>query len=185
MFLTFEARVFFVTMSKSKLTKFIKACDKQELEEQVLDLYMRFKEVKEFYDFSFNPNEQKRVEEAKLKIAREYFPDGTRKPKKRRSIAQKHIEHLKKLEVEASQIIDLMLYNIEIAQAYNEEKPIVQEAFYKSMLSSFRKALVFIEQQFLQQEFAVRVERIRQTAVNQKWINSEGFKLSIEELLEK
>tara|TARA_R110002111_G_scaffold6902_2_gene28869 strand:- start:160 stop:717 length:558 start_codon:yes stop_codon:yes gene_type:complete len=184
MFLTFETRAFFVTMSKTKLIKFIKTCEKEELEEQLLDLYLRFKEVKEFYDFSFNPNEQKRVEEAKLKIAREYFPEGKRKPKKRRSVAQKHIDHLKKLEVEASQIIDLMLYNIEIAQAYNAEKPIAQEAFYKSMLSSFRKALVAINQQFLKEEFLTRVEKIEQTAADQKWINAEGFKRSIKDLLE-
>lgn len=183
MFLTFEARAFFIIMSKTKLTKFIKTCDKEELGEQLLDLYLRFKEVKEFYDFSFNPNEQKRVEEVKLKIAREYFPEGKRKPKKRRSVAQKHIEHLKKLEIEASQIIDLMLYNIEIAQAYNEERPIVQEAFYKSMLGSFRKALVVINQQFLKEEFIARVERIQQTAANQKWINAEGFQRSMIELL--
>ena len=170
-------------MSKTKFKKFVNACDKDELREQLLDLYLRFKDVKEFYDFSFNPNEEKRVEEAKLKIAREYFPEGKRRPKKRRSVAQKHIEHLKKVEVEASQIIDLMLYNIEIAQAYNEEKPIVQEAFYKSMLSSFRKALVFIDQQFLKQEFLPRVEKIRKTAADQHWYNVEGFQLSIETLL--
>ena len=172
-------------MSKTKFTKSIKACDKAELEEQLLDLYHRFKEVKEFYDFSFNPNEEKRVEVAKLKIAREYFPEGKRKAKKRRSVAQKHIEHLKKLEVEASQIIDLMLYAIEIAQAYNEDKPITQESFYKSMLNSYRKALIFMSQQFLTEEFLQRVEEIKKTAFNQKWINAEGFERSIEEILEK
>ena len=133
-FLLLEQGLFLLLMSKTKFTKSIKSCDKEELEEQLLDLYHRFKEVKEFYDFSFNPNEQRRVEEAKLKISREYFPEGKRKAKKRRSIAHKHIEHLIKLEVEASQIIDLMLYAIEIAQAYNEDKPITQETFYKSCL---------------------------------------------------
>tara|TARA_B110000046_G_scaffold57595_2_gene64364 strand:- start:36837 stop:37355 length:519 start_codon:yes stop_codon:yes gene_type:complete len=171
-------------MSKTKFNKFITDCEKEELKEQLLDLYLRFKEVKEFYDFSFNPNEKKRVEEAKLKIAREYFPEGKRKPKKRRSVAQKHIEHLKKLEVESSQIIDLMLYNIDIAQAFNAEKPISQEAFYKSMLSSFRKALVFINQQFCRQEFNDRVLKIQQTALSQKWYNAEAFEIAVNDLLE-
>ena len=172
-------------MSKTKLSKFIKSCDREELEDQILDLYLRFKEVKEFYDFSFNPNEQKRVEEVKLKIAREYFPEGKRKAKKRRSVAQKHIEHLKKLEVETTQIIDLMLYAIEIAQAYTAEKMIAQEAFYKSMLSGYRKALVFIERQFLTEEFYARITKIKQTAFDQKWINAEGFERSMEELLKE
>ena len=171
-------------MSKTKLIKFLKELPKEELEEQLFDLYNRFKEVKEFYDFSFNPNEQKRIDHAKLKISKEYFTEGKRKAKKRRSIAQKEIEHLRKLEVEPSKIIDLILYNIEIAQAYNEEKPIVQEAFYKSMLSSYRKALVYIAQQFLQREFDDRIIRIQKTALNQGWFNAAAFKIAVKELLE-
>jgi hypothetical protein len=170
-------------MSKTKLLKFIKDCDRKELEEQLLDLYFRFKEVKEFYDFSFNPNEAQRVEDAKLKISREYFPEGKRRAKKRRSVAQKQIEHLKKLEVEPSQIIDLMLYNIEVAQAYNAEKPIVQEAFYKSMLSSYRKVLVYCSQQFLMEEFKERIFRIKKAAMDQRWFNAAAFQISDEELL--
>jgi len=170
-------------MSKRQLIKFIKECDREELDEQLVDLYNRFKEVKEFYDFSFNPNEKKRVEDAKLKISREYFPDGKRRAKKRRSVAQKQIEYLKKLEIEPSQLIDLMLYNIEIAQLYNEGRPILQEAFYKSMLSSFRKALVYISQQFLAAEFKARVWRIKKVAIDQKWINATAFQIAIDELL--
>lgn len=171
-------------MSKSKLIKFLKEGTKEELEEQLLDLYLRYKAVKEFYDFSFNPNETKRVEEAKLKITKEYFPEGKRKAKKRRSIAQKQIEHLKKLEVDPVQLIDLMLYAIEIAQTYNEEKPITQEAFYKSMLSSYRKLLIYISQQFLEEEFRERILRIKKTAFDQKWLNAAAFDIAIVELLE-
>ncbi|MFT5666771.1 MAG: hypothetical protein ACI9DK_000956 [Vicingaceae bacterium] len=171
-------------MSKSRLTKFLKECDKSELEDQLLDLYLRFKPVKEFYDFSFSPNEDKFFDAARLKISKEYFPEGKRRAKKRRSVAQKEIEHLKKLEVDAMRLIDLMLFNIEIAQTYNAEKPIVQEAFYKSMLSSFRKLLVFINQQFAVAEFTPRVIEIKKTALTQKWINAEGFNLAIAELLE-
>lgn len=170
-------------MSKRQLINSIKECDREGLEEQLVDLYNRFKEVKEFYDFSFNPNEKKRVEDAKLKISREYFPNGKRRAKKRRSVAQKQIEHLKKLELEPSQLIDLMLYNIEIAQQYNEGRPILQEAFYISMLGSFRKALVYISQQFLAEEFKVRVWHIKKAAIDQKWINATAFQIAIDELL--
>ena len=61
-------------MSKKALKKYLHELSKEQLEEQVLELYTRLKEVKEFYNFVFNPNENKRIEECKFKIQKEYFP---------------------------------------------------------------------------------------------------------------
>lgn len=170
-------------MSKNQLSKFLKELSKSELQEQIIDLYQRYKEVKEFYDFSFNPNEDKRIEAAKLKITKEYFPEGRRKAKKRRSVAQKLITHLQKLEVNPDQIADLMLFNIEIAQAYTAENEIRQVAFFKSMLNSFRNALVYLDKQFLLKDFEPRIQKIQKTASGQEWPNAEGFIRSERELL--
>ncbi|MBL4709066.1 MAG: hypothetical protein JKY48_11585 [Flavobacteriales bacterium] len=168
-------------MSKTQLTKFLKELSKAELREQIVDLYHRYKNVKEYYDFSFNPNEDKRIEAAKLKITKEYFPESRRKAKKRRSVAQKIIVHLQKLEVNPEQLADLMLYNIEIAQNYTAENEIKQEAFYKSMLTSFRNALVYLDKQFLLQDFEARIGQIQKTASSQNWPNAEGFIRSLSE----
>ena len=65
------------------------------MQEQVLDLYTRFKDVKVFYDFAFNPKEDKLLEDAKLRISKEYNLN-VRKAKARRSVAQKLIKHFKK-----------------------------------------------------------------------------------------
>jgi hypothetical protein len=70
-----------------------------------------------------------------------------------------------------------------VAQAYNAEKPIVQEAFYKSMLSSYRKVLVYCSQQFLMEEFKERIFRIKKAAMDQRWFNAAAFQISDEELL--
>jgi hypothetical protein len=148
----------------------------------VEDLYNRFKNVKEFYDFSFNPNENKRYQEAKQKIAKEYFPETKRKAKKRRSVAQNIFKHLLKLEFDSELIADLMFFNIEIAQTYTAEFPIKQYAFYKSMLKSFRYALTFSNENGLQNEMQARVEGIIQQALRQKWENAEGFAIAKKEL---
>ena len=52
------------------------------------------------------------------------------------------------------------------------------------MLSSYRKALVYIAQQFLQREFDDRIIRIQKTALNQGWFNAAAFKIAVKELLE-
>ncbi len=99
-------------MSKRALKKYLTELKKKELEEQLMDLYARFPVVKEYYDFIFNPKEDKMVQEAKAKISNEYFPLKRRRPKARRSVAQKYIKHFIKLGVEPHLIADVMLYNL-------------------------------------------------------------------------
>ncbi|MDA7803773.1 DUF6155 family protein [Crocinitomix sp.] len=167
-------------MSKRALKKYLNDLSKSELEEQITELYDRLKEVKEFYDFVFNPKENKMIDEAKFKISKEYFPIGKRKAKKRRSVAQNFVKNFIKLGVEPRLIADLMLYNIEIAQAYNGENEINAEAFYKSMLKSFKEAVVFIDANGIGGEFNERLENVVSRAISQNWIN----KLVFEKILD-
>ncbi len=102
-------------MSKKDLKLYLHELSKEQLEDQIIDLYGRFKEVKEYYDFAFNPKESKLMEECKLKISKEYFPVNGRKPKMRRSVAQKYIRHFNRLGVEPSLVADVMLYHIIIS----------------------------------------------------------------------
>lgn len=78
-------------MSKRDLKKYLSQLSKDQLEEQLVELYEKFKDVKIYYDFAFNPNENKLVQDAKFKIYNEYFPIKGKKPKMRRSVAQKFI----------------------------------------------------------------------------------------------
>jgi len=162
-------------MSKRDLSKYLASLSKKELEKQVEELYDRLKEVRQFYNFVFNPKEDKMVEEAKFKISKEYFPQGKRKPKRRRSVAQKHIKNFIKLGVEPSLIADVMLYNIEIAQAACAEKTITQDAFYKSILKSFQDTLKYLNEKSLRQKFKERVNKIPDNALNQNWVNKFAF----------
>jgi transcriptional regulator with PAS, ATPase and Fis domain len=131
--------------------------------------------VKSFYGFVFNPNEGKLLDEAKFKISKEYYPPGKRKPKKRRSVAQKQIKEFIKLGVETSIIADVMIYNVEVAMAFNEEHPASQEAFYKSILKSFQEAVTFLDANGISRDFAGRIEQIIDHVYEQKWINKSGF----------
>lgn len=174
---TFEFQ--FSDMSKKDLKEYIHQLTKKQLEEQVIDLYTRFKDVKEFYDFAFNPQEDKLIEECKFKISKEYFPVNGRKAKMRRSVAQNYLRHFKRLGVEPSLIADIMLYHIEIAQTYTSENYIKQETFYKSMLKAFNEAIVYICENGIRNEFNNRLERIANDALEQNWSNSEGFERAL------
>ncbi|NER13704.1 hypothetical protein GWK08_09660 [Leptobacterium flavescens] len=163
-------------MSKRALVKYLKELDKEQLEEQLIDLYDRFKEVKTYYNFVFNPKEEKLIGECKLKISNEYYPQGKRKrPKMRRSVAQKYIKHFMSIGVDAPLIADVMLFNIEIAQSYSAEKPVKQEAFYTSMYKSFRQAVEFIIHNGILEAYRPRIIKIYEETQKQNWMNDQEF----------
>jgi hypothetical protein len=166
-------------MSKRDLKAYLDGLTKKQMQEQILDLYSRFKEVKVFYDFAFNPKEDKLLDEAKVKIGKEYNLN-VRKAKARRSVAQKLIKHFKKLEVQPDVIADLMLFNIEIAQVYSSEKRIRQDSFYVSMLNSFREAVAYVKDNNLDSHFLTRLEKIVDETYDQKWFNNVAFENEIQ-----
>ncbi len=162
-------------VSKRDLKKYLKSLKKKQLEEQILDLYTRFKPVKTYYNFVFKPDEEKLLEDAKFKISKEYFPINTRKPKMRRSVAQKLIKHFVQLGVDPYVITELMCTNIELAQKFTANKPVKQDAFYKSILNSYVELVRYANENGTSNNFMPRITRIHKTSEDQHWINSEGF----------
>jgi hypothetical protein len=173
-------------MSKRDLKKYLTELNKEQLEEQIIELYEKFIPVKVYYNFVFNPKEDSLLQDSKLKISNEYFPVkklGRRsKPKMRRSVAQKLIKHFIVLGVDPFVIADVMLYNIEIAQTYSSENPIKQELFYKSMFNSYEQAVEFIISNGIYGEFKTRISAIHQETLVQKWINEFDFERIISRL---
>ena len=67
-------------MSKKLLQKHLVELQKEHLEIMVLDLYDKFPEVKTYFNFVFNPNENKLLEQARVKVANEFFPLKRKRP---------------------------------------------------------------------------------------------------------
>jgi len=169
-------------MSKRDLKKYLNDLNKEQLENQIIELYEKFSEVKVYYDFVFNPKEDQLIREARLKISNEYFPIRSKKAKLRRSVAHKFIKHYLTLGVDSFLVADLMLFNIEIAQAYSAETTIKTELFYKSLLNSFENAIAYFMDKGILDEFKDRLVAINQEAISQKWINKYEFNAILERL---
>lgn len=169
-------------MSKAKLKKYLQGLHKKGLEDQVMDLYERLPEVRSFYDFVFNPKEEEKVRACKEKIHKEYFPNTRRRAKARRSVAQKHIRHFQTLGMDPGLIADVMLYNLETAQAFSAEKLPRQKAFYVSMHKSFKEAIGHCIAEGLWAENRLRLQRITQNALDQEWENADRFQRAMQEL---
>jgi hypothetical protein len=166
-------------MSKRALKQYIAQLGKEDLQEQLLDLYERFPAVKTYYDFIFNPKEDKMVQEAKAKISNEYFPVKRKRPKARRSVAQKYIKHFKTLGMDSMLLADVMCYNLEVAQTFEMERN-VPEAFYKSMLNSFTEMLQFISWHRLLPDFKERIINIYKQVEKQQWPLEDEFQRALD-----
>ena len=171
-------------MSKRDLKKYLSELNKEQLEEQIIELYEKFSPVKVYYNFVFNPKEESLLQECKLKISNEYYPLkklGRRsKPKMRRSVAQKYIKHFTLLGVDPFVIADVMLYNIEIAQTFSSEHVIKQDLFFKSMFNSFEQAVTFLIANGILNDFKPRIIAIHKVTIEQKWYNEPEFNAIIE-----
>jgi hypothetical protein len=162
-------------MSKRELRKYVKELTKVQLEDQIIDLYERFKPVKEYYDFAFNPKENELMEQCRFQISKEYYPIGSRKAKMRRSVAQKWIKKLMLFDADASLLADVMFFNIEIALTFSSEHIIRQESFFTSMYKSFDETLRFVSGKGILDEFKGRIEKIAGDTFDQKWPNRSAF----------
>lgn len=162
-------------MSKRDLKKYLKELDKEQLEEQLIELYDKFSDVKVYYDFVFNPKEDKILQESKLKITNEYFPIKGKRPKLRRSTAQKIIKHFLSLGVDSFVVADLMLHNIEVAQKYTAKKEIYNATFYKSILNSFEQVVKYSIENGMVSEYKTRIFAIKDKTFEQKWENKSEF----------
>ena len=166
-------------MSKRALKTYISKLPKKALEEQIVELYEKFPAVKIYYDFAFNPKEDKLVQDAKAKISNEYFPLKRRRPKARRSVAQKFLKHFIKLGVDPHLVADVMCYNLEIAQAFSIEKN-VADSFYRSMLNSFNEVIQYTTVQGIFPEFRERILKIYTETQNQKWLLEDEFSKALD-----
>ncbi len=162
-------------MSKREFKNYLKGLTKAQLEEQIIDLYERFKAVKEYYDFAFNPNENELIEQCRFQISKEYYPVGGRKAKMRRSVAQKWIKKLMTLEADPTLLADIMYFNIEIALTFSGEHIIRQETFFTSMFKSFDEAIRFSSGKGIVQDFKGRIEKITNDTWDQQWPNRKAF----------
>jgi hypothetical protein len=169
-------------MSKRDLKKYLKELNKEQLEEQIIELYEKFGDVKVYYDFAFNPNEDKLIGEAKVKIANEYFPMKGKKSKMRRSVAQKYIKHFITLGVDVTMVADVMLFTIETAQRFSSKRYIKYDSFFKSFLTAYQQAVHFIIENGILNEFLDRVVEIKEEVNRQNWINKYEFNSFVEKI---
>ncbi len=157
-------------MPKSALKKELLKLTKEQLIEQILDLYEKNKSIKEFYDFYLNPhNEKELVEKYKKIVRKEFNVERPERGGEKFSVAKKAISEFKSLQPSPEALADVMLYlpesACELTYCYGD----YSEQFYDSTYNNYKAALEFIARNDLLDEFKLRAQQCM------KWASVCGY----------
>jgi len=148
-------------MSKTTLKKELQQLTKEQLVEQILDLYDKNKSVKKYYDFYLNPkNEKELVEKCKKMIRKEFFANNAIGIGQLRfSVCKKIIAEFKELTPSPEALADVMLFLPECACEFTYDYGDMTEQYYNAAYNNFAAALKFIAKNNLLGLFKLRAEQ--------------------------
>lgn len=147
-------------MSKPALKKELLRLTKEQLVEQILDLYTKNKAVKEFYDFYLNPRSEKElVEKYKKVIIKEFDVARPERSGLKYSVAKRAITDFKGLSPSPEALADVMLTLPEVACEFTYEYGDMTESFYDGAVNNFIAALKYISANGLLDKFKSRAKQ--------------------------
>ena len=171
-------------MSAKKFKTYLQNQDPECLIDELLTLYRTFEVVREFYTPRLEPSDTAKIAEKYKQILEEQFCPQSAKwdfPELNYSVARKAISDFKKINPNPVAVIDLQLTYVEYGVKCTLEYGDIDERFYNSMESMFRKTLKEMEEHGLLDLFEKRCLMIQQKTYDLGW----GFGDAITDLCEE
>lgn len=166
-------------MSKARLKKHLLSLTKEQIIEQILDLYDRGRPAREYFEYWLNPDEKAQFEKYKAIIVNEFYPKGkTANPQTRFSVAKKAIADFRALKPSPELLADLMVTLPEMAFKFTHDYGDMWEQYYTSAANNFEKALEYLYANNLLDQFKLRMEDCLKYARDCEY----GFSDEIEDL---
>ena len=144
----------------SQLKKALSDKSEKELMEEVINLFKKSSQVKEYYTLALSAEGEEHVlEKYKEIINNEFFPKRGY-GKARLSVAKKAISDFKKISGKPHLIVDIMLHYVDQGVNYTGQYGDINEPFYNSMEKMFEEALKLAEKNNLLPSFQKTCEEI-------------------------
>lgn len=131
-------------ITSSQLKKYLENLENANLLKEILELFHKFSEVKEFYQIKLSSSGNMELcEKYKMKIKNEFFP--TRGfGKARLSVARKAVADFKKISTDIRSVADVMIYYAEMGVNFTNVYGDIDEPFYNSMESMYEESAKFV-----------------------------------------
>ena len=153
-------------MAKSKIADLKKILDEMtldELKQEILKLYNKLPQVKDFYNQDLMTEEERQevLNKFKEKIYKEFWTSkGNPKGMINNSTIKNTISDYEKICLFAFDLVDLLLYRVEIATEYAEQFGGMAESNYNASITTFKKAMKIIQENSFLSHFEIRIKII-------------------------
>ena len=147
-------------VTRTELKRFLGQLPKDQLINQVLDLWATFFQVQDYYQAKVRPANDDAVREKYRKIVQHEFYPTRGFGKLRLSVARKAVADYKKIAVSAEGVADLMLFYVEMGVRFTNDYGDIEEAFYLNMERMYASALKWIQKHGLEQQFEKRCAKV-------------------------
>lgn len=162
-------------MSKKELKAFLNELSAEELRAEIIKLYERFTPVQDYYRMELTSDTSEILNDYKARIEKEYFP--SRGFGKARSSETRKIEiEFKKIAVFKKDVIELILFKVEIMIQYSIEYGDINEPFYITLEKSYENACKMIHDEKLLSFFKGKCHKLLNLTYNFGWGVHENMK---------
>jgi hypothetical protein len=163
------------------LKRYLKHASREQLTAEITDLFSKFDVVKDYYQTKLSPEDDTQViEKYKALIKNEFFP-ARGFGQARLSVARKAVSDYKKVCRTKASLADLMLFYVEMGVQFTNTYVDIDEPFYDSMESMYKKAAEFIAENELEEAFERRCKIIVSDTSEMGW----GFNEALEDIYEQ
>jgi hypothetical protein len=155
-------------LTKKTLLKHLNKSDKEDIIQEIVTLFDKFKNVKEFYQAELSDEVNPVLEKYKRKIAEAYSKSNP-KEKTTNANLNRAIKEFKKISIYDRELADLILYRVECGVSAIKKNNKRTPTFYNCILTSFKDALKLIVAGNSMDEFKPRIEKVLKNAVGAKF----------------
>ena len=172
-------------MAKAKLSDFKKLLatfSEQEAKDELLKLFNKLPQVQDFYlqELASEEDRKKVVEDCKKKIYNEFWTRSGNPKIGNNTTIRKVISDFEKVSVAPSELIELLLYRVDICLEHANDYGGAPDANYNGAITAFEKALKLINKEKLEPYFKEKCIKISEYRGNMDhWVTDQ-----MEELLE-
>ncbi len=161
-------------LTKKALLKHLDKSDKEDIIKEIVTLFDKFKNVKEFYAAELSDSANPILEKYKKKIREAYL---LMNPKERSTNMNLNrlITEFKKVSIYDRELADLMLYRVECGVAAFRRNDKRTVTFYNCILSTFEEAVKLIESGGYAEEFRQRIRKVIKDAEAGKYEIAESM----------
>lgn len=147
-------------MKLSELKANLKALNKAELIEEIVNIYKKSEFAKDYFSTRFGQNSDAAIlKKYKAIIEHEFFP-ASGFGKTRLSVAKKAISEFKKINDNPELLAELMLFYVENGVKFTVSYGDIYEQFYISMEGVYERVLKLITENRLKEKFAERCHKV-------------------------